>query len=284
MLLPCREVPNAMNDSRSDSSPTTSDASPAFQFAALPQRQSLVGTVVEQLARQIESGAAAPGSRLPAENELCRQFAVSRTVVREAVARLKADQLVETQRGLGLFVVRRALGQGVLRLNPPEGSTAERARELLEFRAGLEAEAARLAALRRTDDDIAAIRAALAQIQESERAGGIGAVEDLALHMAIARAAKNAYIVQVLQFLSDSLRDSICQSRIVAQTRREYLQAARDEHTRVVDAIVAGDPDTAMLQMRVHLGNGQRRLPMGAAPPLGAPEAPLPIPTTRRPR
>jgi GntR family transcriptional repressor for pyruvate dehydrogenase complex len=273
-----------MNDPRPATRPTSADASPGFRFAALPQRQSLVGTVVEQLARQIESGAAAPGSRLPAESELCRQFAVSRTVVREAVARLKADQLVETQPGLGLFVVRRAPGQGVLRLNPSEGSTAERARELLEFRAGLEAEAARLAALRRTDDDIAAIRAAFARIEETERAGGIGGVEDLALHMAIARAAKNAYIVQVLQFLSDSLRDSICQSRIVAQTRREHLQAARDEHARVVDAIIAGDPDAATLQMRVHLGNGERRLPRGAVPAPGSPGAPSPLPTTRRPR
>jgi len=109
--------------------PGPSDSPAAFQFSAMPPRQSLVDSVVDQLAAQIESGGAAPGSRLPAENEMCRQFGVSRTVVREAIARLKADPLVETQPGLGLFVVRRAPGQGVQRLRGSEGSAVERARE-----------------------------------------------------------------------------------------------------------------------------------------------------------
>lgn len=256
-----------------DASPAASVQAP-LRFTALPQRTSLVGTVVEQLIRQIESGVAAPGSRLPAEAEMCRQFAVSRTVVREAVARLKADQLVETQPGLGLFVVRRPPGQGVLKLRAPEGSTVERARELLEFRAGLETEAARLAALRRTDDDIVAMRGALTLIDETERAGGNGGAEDLDFHMTIARASKNGYIVQVLQFLSGSLRDAISHSRVVTARRREHVVAAQREHALVVEAIVAGDPDIATLQMRRHLCNGERRLLQldTAADPLPTPE------------
>jgi GntR family transcriptional repressor for pyruvate dehydrogenase complex len=243
-----------------DPLPALPDVS-AFRFSAVPQRQSLVGSVVEQLAGQIESGAAAQGSRLPAENELCRQFGVSRTVVREAIARLKADQLVETQPGLGLFVTRREPGQGVLRLRASAGSSeAERAREMLEFRAGLETEAARLAAMRRSDADIAAIRAALARIEDAEREGGNGGTEDLALHMAIAHASGNGYIVQVLQFLAVSLRDAISHSRTLTARRAEHLAQARQEHARVVDAIVAGDPDIATLQMRRHLANGEQRL------------------------
>jgi len=241
-------------------SPTAARVPPELRFEAVPQRTSLVGTVVEQLARQIESGAAMPGSRLPAENELCRQFGVSRTVIREAVARLKADQLVETRPGLGLFVARRPPGQGVLKLRAPEGSAIERARELLEFRAGLETEAVRLAALRRSDADIVELRAALARIDTVERAGGNGGAEDLELHMAIARASKNGYIVQVLQFLASSLRDAISHSRVVSVHWHEHIDAAHHEHAAVLDAIVAGDADLATRQMRRHLSNGERRL------------------------
>lgn len=240
--------------------PRPSDSRSAFQFSAVPPRQSLVDSVVGQLAAQIESGGAAPGSRLPAENEMCRQFGVSRTVVREAIARLKADQLVETQPGLGLFVVRRAPGQGVLRLRSSEGSAVERAREMLEFRAGLETEAARLAALRRTDANVAEIRAALARIDEVERTGGNGGAEDLALHMAIARASRNGYIVQVLRFLAAPLTDAISDSRTITARRVEDIEQTREEHRRVVEAIAAGDPDIATLQMRRHLANGERRL------------------------
>jgi GntR family transcriptional repressor for pyruvate dehydrogenase complex len=243
-----------------DPRPDAPGAPAAFRFSAVPPRQSLVDSVVGQLAAQIESGGAAPGSRLPAENDLCRQFGVSRTVVREAIARLKADQLVETQRGLGLFVVRRAPGQGVLRLRGSEGNAVERAREMLEFRAGLEAEAARLAALRRTDEDVAAIRAALARIDEVERAGGNGGAEDLALHTAIARASRNGYIVQVLQFLATPLVDAISASRTLSVRPVEDIEQAREEHRAVVAAIAAGDPEIATLQMRRHLANGEHRL------------------------
>lgn len=244
-----------MPDPRSESPPGET-----FRFPPLPQRQSLVGTVVEQLTRRIESGEVEPDARLPAETELCRQFAVSRTVVREAVARLKADQLVETRPGLGLYVARRAPGQGVLRLRAPEGSAVERSRELLEFRAGLEADAARLAALRRTDADVAAMRAALERLGAAERTGGNGGAEDLDFHMAIAQASKNGYIVQVLRFLSGALSDAIAHGRELSARRREGVESAEREHRLVLDAIVAGDPDIAMLQMRRHLANGERRL------------------------
>jgi GntR family transcriptional repressor for pyruvate dehydrogenase complex len=231
-----------------------------FRFPPVPQRQSLVDTVVEQLTRRIESGEAASDARLPAEAELCRQFAVSRTVVREAVARLKAEQLVETRPGLGLFVARRAPGQGVLRLQVSEGSAVERSLQLLEFRTGLETHGARLAALRRTDADIAAMRAALERLDEAERAGGHGGDEDLEFHMAIAIASRNGYIVQVLRFLSGALRDALAHSRTLHVQRREHIEAARREHRLLLDAIVAGDPDAAMRRMRRHLTQGERRL------------------------
>ncbi len=235
--------------------------------AVPPPRQTLVSNVVEQLSRQIGGGQVAPGSKLPTEIELCSMFEVSRTVVREAVAQLKAEDLVESVQGLGVYVKRRTPGQGVLRLRGTAGSRLESAREMLDFRAGLETQAARLAAERCTAADVRAMRRALARLDEAERAGDDGAAEDLAFHMAVANASKNAFIVQVQQFLGESLRDAIAHSRDIADAamRAAHFETARREHGRVVEAIAARDPVLASRRMHEHLSRGQDRLLATAA-------------------
>lgn len=237
----------------------------AIEIRPVPQRQSLVGTVVAQLADQIRSGAVAPGSRLPAESELCRLFEVSRTVVREALAQLKADELVETRRGQGLYVATPEMGRGVLRLRAPAGDATRVALELLEFRAGLETDSARLAALRRTPADVKALKAAFARVAQVEREGGSGTEEDVAFHLQIARASHNTYTLQVLEFLSGSMRAAIARSRELAAQRDEYLAHAHEEHSAICEAIVAGDADAAVRAMRLHLEAGRRRLLLRSA-------------------
>jgi GntR family transcriptional repressor for pyruvate dehydrogenase complex len=235
-------------------------AGTAIAIRAVPQRQSLVSTVVEQLTQQVRSGAAPPGSRLPAESELSRLFDVSRTVVREAVARLKAEGLVETMPGQGLFVTDAGPGHGVLRLRPPEGDATRIASELLEFRAGLETDSARLAAMRRTPADLRALRRSFGRLEAVQGEGGSGTDEDLAFHLQIARASHNSYIVQVLEFLSGSMRVAISRSRELDATRAELLAEAHAEHTAIFDAIVAGDANAAVEAMRSHLQAGRKRL------------------------
>ena len=233
-----------------------------IKIRALPRRQSLVATVIEQLANQVRSGAVAPGSRLPAESELSRLFAVSRTVVREALAQLRADELVETRPGQGLYVKTPGLGQRVFRLRSPEGaaSALQIESDLLEFRAGLETDSARLAALRRTPADIKALKRAFAQLTAVQGAVGSGSDEDLAFHLEIARASHNTYIIQVLEFLSDQMRIAISRSRELTATRNEFLANAHTEHTAIFNAIIAGDADAAERAMRSHLEAGQKRL------------------------
>lgn len=243
-------------------SKTTSAGNGAVKIniRAVRKRQSLVGMVVEQLAQQLRSGAVPRGSRLPAESELSRLFDVSRTVVREAVAQLKADDLVETLPGQGLYVKSSRMGQGVLRLRPPEGDASQIASDLLEFRAGLEIESARLAALRRTPADVRALKLAFARLAAVRQEGDSGSDEDLAFHLEIARASHNAYMVQVLEFLSSSMRIAISRSRELVATRSKFLADAHAEHTAIFSAIVAGDADAAVRAMRSHLKAGQRRL------------------------
>jgi GntR family transcriptional repressor for pyruvate dehydrogenase complex len=262
-------VPTTRTDGSRRASPRTAAAPaprPARPAAADPApRRTLVGHVVDRLAAQIRAGALAPGDRLPTEPELCARFEVSRTVVREAVAQLKAEQLVDSVQGAGVYVTRRAPGEGVLRLRGSAGAgLADTAREMLEFRAGLETQAARLAARRRDDADLAAMRAALDRLDGAERAGATGSDDDLAFHMAIARASGNAFIVQTLEFLSASLRHAIEQGRGASARRGTSIEAAQREHRQVLDAIVAGDAPRAARAMAGHLAAGERRLLDGA--------------------
>jgi DNA-binding FadR family transcriptional regulator len=127
-------------------------------ITAVPQRNTLVSSVVEQLSAQIRSGVVAPGAKLPSESELCVRFHVSRTVMREALAQLKAEELVHAIQGVGLYVAQRLPGQGVLKLRASAGSELDNTREMLDFRAGLESQAARLAAERRTRADVSALK------------------------------------------------------------------------------------------------------------------------------
>lgn len=237
-----------------------SRAATPISIRPVPRRQSLVVTVVEQLAHQVRSGAVAPGSRLPPESELCRLFGVSRTVVREAVAQLKAEELVETRRGRGLYVRNSGPVPGVLRLQAPEGDAAQIAFELLEFRAGLETESARLAASRRTPADVKALQRAFARLTAVQGRGRSGSDDDLAFHLAIARASRNTYIVQVLEFLSGALRVAISTSRELDLKRVESLADAHAEHTAIFNAIVAADAEAAVRAMRSHLEAGRNRL------------------------
>jgi GntR family transcriptional regulator, transcriptional repressor for pyruvate dehydrogenase complex len=226
----------------------------------VPVRESLVKTVTDQLTRLITSGAFELGARLPTEGSLAERLGVSRTVVREALALLKADNIIRSQRGQGLSVSEGALAPTVLRFHRPDASTREVVCALLEMREGLETQSARLAALRRTEADLLALRETLDSLGEAENQGRDGVDEDLTFHVAIARISGNTFICQVLEFLSAPLRRAIAESRSIDSTRAEYLQAVRAEHIRIFAAIAAGDAEAAGTAMRQHTEAGQRRL------------------------
>ena len=220
---------------------------------------SLAQRVVAGLKDKILAGELAPGARLPSEAELAGEYAVSRTVVREAVTRLRAEGLLETFQGRGSFV---------LAVPEPssfslEASAIRNQRDVLDmvdFRLGVETEAAALAARHRTDADAAAISEAM---QEFTRAGHEGAVEtDFAFHRAIAAATGNRFYTDLLDSLGPMMI-MLPRARLGAAyslTDAEHVDRVRREHEAVAAAVLAGDVDTARAAMRVHLGNTRRRL------------------------
>src|SRR5471032_1048323 len=124
----------------------------------LQPRRNLTLQLVENLSARIERRELAPGDKLPTESELMAAYGVSRTVVREAISRLQAAGVVETRHGIGTFVLEAPAPSG-FRIDPATVVTLRDVLAILELRISLEVESAGLAALRRSDEQLAGMRA-----------------------------------------------------------------------------------------------------------------------------
>src|SRR5918911_1677804 len=131
--------------------------------SSLAQRRprNLASGLVETMTARIREGQMHAGDKLPTEAAIMSEFGVSRTVVREALSKMQAGGLVETRHGVGTFVV--GTGETTnFRIAPEQIATAREVIAVLELRIGLETEAAGLAAVRRTETNLQAMRHALA--------------------------------------------------------------------------------------------------------------------------
>jgi GntR family transcriptional regulator, transcriptional repressor for pyruvate dehydrogenase complex len=214
----------------------------------------------DQLAEQIKSGNLAPGERLPTEQELTRAAKVSRTVVREAVAALRAEGLVITRQGVGAFVSAMPQ-QAPFRIDPERMQSLDEILNVMELRLGVEIESAGLAAERASKAQIKAIGAALENIERASTGGKSAVDEDLELHRSIAEATGNPEFERFLQFIGRHL----IPRRIVTGLpesmggRRAYLDLIQEEHRRIYDAIRGGDAKAARDAMRRHLTRSLER-------------------------
>lgn len=215
--------------------------------------------VVAGLQGRILAGELAPGVKLPSEAELVEEYGVSRTVVREAVSQLQAQGLVETFQGRGSFVL--AVPEpSTFTLESSAIRTHHDVLAMVEFRIGVESEAAALAASRVSEESGAVIREALATFTS---AGPQGAVEaDFAFHRAVAAAADNRFYLDLMDSLGPMMimlpRTRLGEEYTMTDAR--HVERVLREHDTVAAAVLAGDPDTARAAMRVHLGNTRRRL------------------------
>ena len=208
----------------------------------------------EQLAGEIRSGRLAPGARLPTEQALTRAARVSRTVVREAVAALRAEGLVVTRQGVGAFVSAEAT-RAPFRIEPERLQSLDQILDVMELRLGVEIESAGLAAERASKADVRAIAAALQAIEHVAGEGKAAVDEDLAFHRAIAEATGNAEFPRFLQFIGRHLIPRRTVSGLPDRMggQRAYLAIIQEEHRRIANAIAAGDPRAAREAMRRHL-------------------------------
>jgi GntR family transcriptional repressor for pyruvate dehydrogenase complex len=223
-----------------------------------PVRRSgrLADVVAEQIAERILSGQLSPGAALAPERELCREFGVSRTVIREAIRSLAGKGMVESIGGSGVRV-----------LAIDADTVGESLRNLLrsadvdyakvdEVRRTIEVAAAGAAAVRGTPDDVARADAELRRMRERIDDLEECVEADLAFHRVIADATGN----ELYSMLLDSLGTSLVEVRRTnlgrgGIARRRRIIAA---HRRILDAVARGDADCARAAMEAHLDEVRR--------------------------
>jgi GntR family transcriptional repressor for pyruvate dehydrogenase complex len=228
---------------------------------ARPRRaRSLAEEVVDSLTRAIRAGRPRSGHKLPSEAEIMAAHGVSRTVVREALSRLQAAGLVETRHGIGTFVLD-ARQPTNFRIEPQELETLVDVLALLELRMSLEAEAAALAAQRRTAPQLAAIRRALAEFEASITPDGDAVGPDFQFHLEVARATQNSHFAELMGTLGGMMipRARLESAEPVTPQRLAYLRGVNAEHQGIYDAISRQDADAARAAMRTHLANSRER-------------------------
>ena len=216
--------------------------------------------LTQKLSAEIRSGRFEPGSRLPTEQELSLATGVSRTVVREAVAALRADGLLVTRQGLGAFVAT-DFQKRPFRIDPEDLKSRMDVVQILELRMSLEIEASGLAAARRTTAELAQIKAALDAIDAEIEKEGNAIEADFGFHLAIFRASGNRYFPQFLEFLGHFIipRQLVNVTAETKAQRTQYLRRIQTEHIRIYEAIGEQNSNAARKAARQHLSNSLRR-------------------------
>ncbi len=212
----------------------------------MSRRANLIDLAVGRLRQQITSGAWEVGTRIPAEPELTELIGVGRNTVREAVQSLVHAGMLERRQGSGTYVISdselaNAMGRQI---------AGAHQRDVLEVRRSLEVETARLAALRRTEAQVAELR----QMRDARAAAyASGELDrmvevDLALHRTIAHAAHNPVLLALYENLQDAISENI-------RFNFEHPAHDDDSHHALVEAVAAGDAEAAMREIDRYLSD-----------------------------
>ncbi|PDT45707.1 GntR family transcriptional regulator [Sinorhizobium fredii] len=221
-------------------------------------RQRLAQQVIDELRRQIDVGKLKEGDQLPTEPQLEASFRVSRTVVREAIADLRAAGYVRPIQGKGVFVSDPQASQR-FSLTPVEIRTIPETLELLEFRLATECEAAAIAAYRRTAEQEAVIAAANKKMAQLIEEGKPTVEADFEFHMAIAAATNNRFYLDVMRQFGPRAIPRSQFKTLPEAADKAYLIGVHEEHVEILTAIADQDPERARQAMRKHIIASQRR-------------------------
>lgn len=217
--------------------------------------------IYEKIVGMISDGRFPVNERLPSEQNLATLFGASRPVVREALERLRNDDLVVSRKGSGSYVRQRP-DSSILQ-QVPVGSLAD-VQRFFEFRAGLESSAAELAARNWQMADRVRITEALGALERCLERGDLGAEEDFMLHEAIAVASGNQFHITVRTLFKPhfSIGQSVTRSLSLKRTPR-HVREVQDEHTAIVEAIFARQEQAAHDAMKTHILMARARMFQG---------------------
>jgi DNA-binding FadR family transcriptional regulator len=215
--------------------------------------------IAERLAADIRSGLLAPGERLPSERELARSLEVSRASVREALAALQLQGVVETRKGAGTFVVAAPPAHEI----PHDASPSA----VLEARAQLEPAVARLAAQRaQPDEAVENLLAAMEAITDPSQPGARAtwSASDRLFHRQLAAMTGNPVLLAFADHVA-TLMDQPLWHRLrddsIAVPGRTRIHAA--EHRMIYEAIVDGDAEAAAFYSAQHINRVRTYMELG---------------------
>lgn len=207
--------------------------------------------IVKQLTDLIEQGKLIPGDKLPPERQLAEELHVSRTAIREALRSMESMGYIESKVGGGTFVRAISLHNVLHPFSAVLCQNKELAYELLEVRQLLEPEIASLACKRATECDIANIQSATELMRKDIENGGIGMEGNCAFHHAIAAAANNTAMSEILS-LCDELLSKFRES---ALNKPGEPKKSLNDHIEILEAVKNGDSTLARHLMKKHIEN-----------------------------
>jgi GntR family transcriptional regulator, transcriptional repressor for pyruvate dehydrogenase complex len=213
-----------------------------------PRQQKLPEAVAQQLLAEIRARRLSPGTRLPSERELMDMLKVGRSTVREALHGLALLGVVEVRHGQGNFVASASAAVGTtqgLAAILSSGPT----RDLLEARRLVEVQVARLAAERRSSEDLAEMEAILAEDATALEPAGVRPLPQRAFHLALCTAAHN----QVLQGFVETYRSVLSARYPSLAAIPGYRYWEYGEHSRLLEAVRNQDVQLADHLMQAHL-------------------------------
>jgi len=219
---------------------------------------SLTHRAYDALLGMLEAGSFAENARLPGEESLAKKLGISRPVLRLALERLRTENRIYSRKGSGHYVKPKGAAPPVIPYGALTGIPD--VRDFLMFRMTIEMEGAALAAAA-GQVNCAGIELAQQRMVHAfdERRPGID--EDLAFHIAIARASGNRFYALTMESLADQMRLSVRLIRdLSAQAVDVRREAIISEHAEIAQAIAGHDPERARLAMKAHLVGGMTRL------------------------
>jgi GntR family transcriptional repressor for pyruvate dehydrogenase complex len=215
---------------------------------------SLPEDVADKLLGEVVDGKFAVESLLPPEGDLAAAYGVSRLTVREAVRILRSKNVLEIHRGRGTFVNRPEAWtslDAIVRVVANGDSAAGVSERLLEARAMVEIGAARLAAVRRSDEDLAELASCLDEMVKGADSGDVELFVDgdIAFHDVIMRASGNLFVPFMFEPFGQLLRHTRQQTSAVPEIQRNAIA----QHRAIVDSLASGDDGRARDAMEAHM-------------------------------
>ncbi len=216
-------------------------------------RERVADRVAQELLRLIAAGELVPGERLPGERHLAEMMNVSRVSIRTALQHLKSRGFIAAVQGGGTRVLAAAASDCTSALAHLVQVDRQNLYDLAEIRAGLEVWAARRAAERGTEKQIAEIEGAFATMSSPCRPASFKARDDLRLHLAVGKASGSAVYMHLMSILSDILEEMFAYHRYTLQIGPTYDQLLMNQHRAICDTIQARDAEAAAQAMATHL-------------------------------